>query len=100
MSFMTVSYTHLTIASSGVLGTNGADGTPLQGIELTIAAFSSNIGVVGAYIVSIGISLFDQAKEAGVKWEPSFAGTDFSYLKEECEFDLIKNCLLYTSRCV
>lgn len=35
-------------------------------------------------------SLFDQAKEAGVKWDPSFAGTDFSYLKEECEFDLIK----------
>ena len=30
----------------------------LQGIELTIAAFSSNIGVVGAYIVSIGIILF------------------------------------------
>ena len=30
------------------------------------------------------------AKEAGVKWDPSFAGTDFSYLKEECEFDLIK----------
>ena len=50
--------TGLTIASSGVLGTNGADGTPLQGIELTIAAFSSNIGVVGAYIVSIGIILF------------------------------------------
>ena len=50
--------TGLTIASSGVLGTNGADGTPLQGIELTIAAFSSNVGVVGAYIVSIGIILF------------------------------------------
>lgn len=28
--------TGLTIASSGVLGTNGADGTPLQGIELTM----------------------------------------------------------------
>ena len=50
--------TGLTIASSGVLGPNGADGPPLQGIELTIAACSSNIGVVGAYIVSIGIILF------------------------------------------
>lgn len=35
-------------------------------------------------------SLFNQAKEAGVTWDESFADTDFTNLKEECELDLIK----------
>ena len=35
-------------------------------------------------------SLFQQAKEAGVKWDASFIGTDFTVLTEECELDLIK----------
>ena len=34
--------TGLTIASSGVLGMVGADGKPLTGVALTMAAFSSN----------------------------------------------------------
>ena len=50
--------TGLTIASSGVLGTTDASGAPLKGIALTMAAFSSNIGVIGTYIVAIGIILF------------------------------------------
>ena len=52
------SITGLTIASSGVLGTTDASGAPLKGIALTMAAFSSNIGVIGTYIVAIGIILF------------------------------------------
>ena len=59
--------TGLTIASSGVLGTMGADGKPLTGVALTMAAFSSNIGVIGSYIVSIGIILFAYSTILG--WE-------------------------------
>ncbi|MBQ7463280.1 MAG: sodium:alanine symporter family protein [Lachnospiraceae bacterium] len=59
--------TGLTIASSGVLGTNGADGTPLQGVMLTMAAFESALGVVGKYVVSIGIMLF--AFSTIIGWE-------------------------------
>ncbi len=50
--------TGLTIASSGVLGSVAADGTPIQGVALTMAAFSTVLGPVGNYIVSIGIMLF------------------------------------------
>lgn len=35
-------------------------------------------------------SLFRQAKEAKVTWDPQFTGVDFTCLKEECEMDLIK----------
>lgn len=59
--------TGLTIASSGVLGMVGADGKPLTGVALTMAAFSSNIGVIGSYIVSIGIILFAYSTILG--WE-------------------------------
>ena len=52
------SITGITIAASGVLGMTGADGKPLKGVELTMAAFSTNIGEIGALIVAIGIILF------------------------------------------
>ena len=45
----------------------GADGKPLTGVALTMAAFSSNIGVIGSYIVSIGIILFAYSTILG--WE-------------------------------
>ena len=61
------SITGLTIASSGVLGTTDASGAPLKGIALTMAAFSSNIGVIGTYIVAIGIILFAYSTIIG--WE-------------------------------
>ena len=61
------SITGLTIASSGVLGTLGADGKPLTGVALTMAAFSHNIGPIGSYIVSIGIILFAYSTILG--WE-------------------------------
>lgn len=50
--------TGLVIASSGTLGTTGADGQLLNGVNLTIAAFSSVLGNFGAWIVTIGIALF------------------------------------------
>jgi AGCS family alanine or glycine:cation symporter len=50
--------TGITIAASGVLGTCGADGKPLEGIQLTMAAFSTVLGPFGSYVVSIGIILF------------------------------------------
>lgn len=35
-------------------------------------------------------SLFQQAKDAGVKWDACFENTDFTALTAECELDLIK----------
>ena len=50
--------TGLCIASSGVLGTVGDDGGCGQGAALTILAFKSALGEVGAILVTIGIALF------------------------------------------
>lgn len=50
--------TGLCIASSGVLGTVGADGKVVEGAALTILAFKSALGEVGAILVTIGIALF------------------------------------------
>jgi AGCS family alanine or glycine:cation symporter len=50
--------TGVAIAASGVLGTCGADGAPLEGIQITMAAFSSVLGSFGSVVVSIGIVLF------------------------------------------
>jgi AGCS family alanine or glycine:cation symporter len=50
--------TGVAIAASGVLGTCGADGEPLQGIQITMAAFSTILGPFGSTVVSIGIVLF------------------------------------------
>lgn len=50
--------TGLVIASSGTLGTMTDAGTLVSGAALTIAAFESALGPIGAYIVTIGIMLF------------------------------------------
>ena len=50
--------TGLCVASSGVLGTVGDDGKLVQGAALTILAFKSALGEVGAILVTIGIALF------------------------------------------
>lgn len=50
--------TGLCIASSGVLGTVGDDGKLVQEAALTILAFKSALGEVGAILVTIGIALF------------------------------------------
>ena len=52
------SITGLSIAASGVLGTTDATGEPLQGIQLTMAAFESVLGPIGSYLIAIGIILF------------------------------------------
>lgn len=72
--------TGLVIASSGVLGTSDGTGTALQGVNLTMAAFSAFIGPVGRYIVSIGIILF--AFSTIIGWE---------YHGEKCFEYLCKN---------
>ena len=50
--------TGLAIASSGVLGMTDASGAVVKGSALTIAAFSSVLGPVGSWLVTIGIALF------------------------------------------
>jgi AGCS family alanine or glycine:cation symporter len=69
--------TGLAIASSGVLGTTGADGTPLQGVQLTMAAFSSVLGPLGSYLVGIGIILFAFSSILGWEYQGEKA---FEYL--------------------
>ena len=59
--------TGLVIATSGVLGTAGADGAALQGVNLTMAAFASALGPFGKIVVSIGIVLF--AFSTIIGWE-------------------------------
>lgn len=50
--------TGLCIASSGVLGMVDEKGAYVKGAALTIAAFRSALGDVGAWLVTIGIALF------------------------------------------
>lgn len=59
--------TGLVIASSGVLGTLGADGKPLKGISLVTGAFSTVLGRYGSTAVDIGIILF--AFSTIIGWE-------------------------------
>lgn len=59
--------TGLVIASSGVYGMLDAKGAPVTGAPLTINAFSSVLGPVGGWIVSIGIALF--AFSTIIGWE-------------------------------
>ena len=50
--------TGLAIASSGVLGMTDASGELIEGSALTIEAFKTVLGTPGAWLVSIGITLF------------------------------------------
>ena len=50
--------TGLCVASSGVLGMVDEKGAYVKGAALTIAAFRSALGDVGAWLVTIGIALF------------------------------------------
>jgi AGCS family alanine or glycine:cation symporter len=52
------SITGLAIASSGVLGSVDENGELIKGAALTISAFKSTLGPIGAYMVCIGIALF------------------------------------------
>ncbi len=50
--------TGLVICTSGVLGMTDASGKVLEGAPLTIAAFQTVLGDVGAYVVTISTALF------------------------------------------
>ena len=50
--------TGLSICSSGVLGTLGADGKAVDGAALTILAFRTVLGEAGAVLVTVNITLF------------------------------------------
>lgn len=78
--------TGLTIASSGVLGTVGADGKPLEGVALTAAAFSTVLGPVGKYLVSIGIILFAFSTILG--WE-YYGEKAFEYLVGSTKYSML-----------
>jgi AGCS family alanine or glycine:cation symporter len=71
------SVTGLVIASSGALGSVDAQGNPVTGVRLTIAAFSSALGQAGTLIVTIGIALFAFSTILG--WE-YYGEKSFEYL--------------------
>jgi len=61
------SITGLVIASSGVLGMQDANGSLITGVELTICAFSTVLGDMGGWLITIGIAMFAFATLLG--WE-------------------------------
>ena len=78
--------TGLCIASSGVLGTVGDDGKLVQGAALTILAFKSALGEVGAILVTIGIALFAFSTILGWEYHGEKA---FEYLMGTHKFNMI-----------
>lgn len=82
--------TGLSIASSGVLGTVGADGKLVDGIDLTMLAFSSALGPIGQYVISIGIILFAFSTILG--WE--------YYGERSLEFLVRKRPVMYVYRVI
>lgn len=80
------SITGLSIATSGVLGSMGADGKPLNGVELTMAAFSSVLGPFGSYLVGIGIILFAFSTIIGWEYQGEKA---FEYLVQDRRLNFI-----------
>ena len=82
--------TGLAIASSGVLGTVGADGKLIDGIDLTMLAFQEALGPIGKYVISIGIILFAFSTILG--WE--------YYGERSLEFLVRKRVIMYIYRVV
>lgn len=78
--------TGLAIASSGVLGTVNAEGVPLEGVQLTMAAFSSVLGPLGKYLVTIGIVLFAFSTIIGWEYHGEKA---FEYLFQSHKYNII-----------
>lgn len=78
--------TGLAIAASGVLGTVGADGKPLEGVQLTMGAFSSVLGDWGMYLVGIGIVLFAFSTILGWEYHGEKA---FEYLMKGHKYSIV-----------
>lgn len=82
--------TGLTIASSGVLGTSDPSGAALEGVKLTMAAFSSALGPVGEYLVGIGIVLFAFSTILGWEYHGEKA---FEYLFQSHKYNMLYRVL-------
>lgn len=79
--------TGLAIASSGMLGQiDPATGEMYIGSALTIAAFSTALGKVGAYLLTIGIVLFAFSTILGWEYHGEKA---FEYLMGTHKFNMI-----------
>lgn len=74
------------IAGSGVLGSLDSNGELLSGAALTIAAFSTALGDVGAYLVCIGIAMFAFATIIGWEYHGEKA---FEYLLGTHKYNMI-----------
>ena len=77
--------TGLAIASSGVLGMVDASGDAVTGSALTILAFSSVLGKVGGYLVTISIALFAFSTIIGWEYHGEKA---FEYLFKTPKFNI------------
>lgn len=82
--------TGLAIASSGVLGTSDPSGAALEGVKLTMAAFSSALGPVGEYLVGIGIVLFAFSTILGWEYHGEKA---FEYLFQSHKYNMLYRVL-------
>lgn len=80
------SITGIAIAASGVLGTTNAAGEPLQGVQLTIAAFETILGPLGKYLVTVGIILFAFSTILGWEYHGEKA---FEYMFQSHKFNFI-----------
>jgi len=78
--------TGLCIASSGVLGTTDENGVMVQGAALTILAFKTVLGEVGAVLVTIGVALFAFSTILGWEYNGEKA---FEYLFKTPKFNMI-----------
>lgn len=80
------SITGLAIASSGVLGSVDGTGAALEGVQLTMAAFSTVLGPLGKYLVGIGIILFAFSTILGWEYHGEKA---FEYLFQSHKYNII-----------
>ena len=75
-----------TITGLSIAASTKAAGEPLQGIQLTMAAFGSVLGPVGSYLVAIGIILFAFSTILGWEYHGEKA---FEYLFKSHRFNII-----------
>lgn len=78
--------TGLCIASSGVLGMTDASGEYVKGASLTIEAFRTGLGSIGAYMVTSGIVLFAFATILGWEYHGEKA---FEYLVGTYKYNMV-----------
>lgn len=81
------SVTGLALLTSGAFGMVGANGEPLTGTALTIAAFETTFGSVGGYFISICITLFAFATIVGWAYQGEKA---FEFLAGKTKY-----CIIY-----